>query len=308
MGLCSQRYCATEWRLTTFIHNTIWKQEWCEISVKELVVSDGSEDKQDRRTNFFYVASRASSHHRAYHRDLPLLLTLSMEIKEHSLALDLGKLRWPLRGKGRIFKTFSFTPLALLRLSFTAGEIIDDSKLSKQDSSLELVLKQIRLVGLYSLDAADDESQQVAARTLKRILRLYEKSAFRRVVDVPGELLKFLEHRAGKRLVDITEPNVLELIQFFAEEAIPEDVLRAMSMDKPPANFQPEIFPVLHTLLSRGASSGSELSASLLRIRRSRQRLGGRLSVPSVDDSPDDDSTSQSIWKNMSTGMVAIGK
>jgi len=30
----------------------------------------------------------------AYHRDLPLLLTLSMDIEEYSLALDLGTFRF----------------------------------------------------------------------------------------------------------------------------------------------------------------------------------------------------------------------
>lgn len=65
-------------------------QEWCELSVNELVQANGLKEKDDRRKNFFYVASRASSHHLAYHRDLLLLLSLSMDIEENNLALDLG--------------------------------------------------------------------------------------------------------------------------------------------------------------------------------------------------------------------------
>lgn len=67
-------------------------QEWCELSVKGL--KNGLAEKSERRTNFFSVASRASSNHLAYHRDLLFLLTLSMEIKEHNLVLDLGE--WPI--------------------------------------------------------------------------------------------------------------------------------------------------------------------------------------------------------------------
>jgi hypothetical protein len=36
------------------------------------------------------VASRTSSDHLAYHRDLVMLLKLGMRIREHGLALDLG--------------------------------------------------------------------------------------------------------------------------------------------------------------------------------------------------------------------------
>lgn len=44
--------------------------------------------------NFFRVASRASSDHLVYHRDLIMLLDMSMLIDERDLALDLGKFRF----------------------------------------------------------------------------------------------------------------------------------------------------------------------------------------------------------------------
>lgn len=89
-------------------------QEWCEISVKDLVVAtDETGAKKDRRTNFFFVASRASSHHLAYYRDLPLLLTLSMEIKEHSLALDLGTSPMTSQGRKLFIKSNPLSPLWL---------------------------------------------------------------------------------------------------------------------------------------------------------------------------------------------------
>jgi hypothetical protein len=47
--------------------------------------------KPEHLQNFYKVASRASSDHLAYRRDLVMLLDLSMAISEHELALDLGK-------------------------------------------------------------------------------------------------------------------------------------------------------------------------------------------------------------------------
>jgi hypothetical protein len=57
--------------------------EWLELK-------DGHE-KSLRKTNFFAVASRASSQHLAYYRDLSVLLRLSMEMNEVTLSLDLGE-------------------------------------------------------------------------------------------------------------------------------------------------------------------------------------------------------------------------
>jgi len=126
-------------------------------------------------------------------------------------------------------------------------------------------------------------------------------------VDVPGELLHFFEHRAGESSMDVTASNVLEIVGFVAEEAIPSDVLKGLSMVNAPPSFQPALFPVLHTVLKRGSSSGNELSASLLRIKQSRRRLEGRLDSP-VDEQGRGDFVSQKIWKRMAPGMVAIEK
>lgn len=52
--------------------------------------TEGWEDNE-RRKNFYKVASRTSSNHLAYTRDLKMLLQLSMSIEEYGLILDLGK-------------------------------------------------------------------------------------------------------------------------------------------------------------------------------------------------------------------------
>lgn len=50
----------------------------------------GSNEAKNQRENFLAVASRTSSYHLVYHRDLLLLLNQSMSILEYGLALDLG--------------------------------------------------------------------------------------------------------------------------------------------------------------------------------------------------------------------------
>ena len=47
-------------------------------------------ENQEHLKNFVCVASRASSDHLSYRRDLAMLLDMSMKIHEHDLALDLG--------------------------------------------------------------------------------------------------------------------------------------------------------------------------------------------------------------------------
>jgi hypothetical protein len=64
------------------------EQEWCELSTTSM--EDGTLDG-DKRTNFMYVASRNSSDHLAYQRDLVFLAKLAMKIDEENLVFDLGK-------------------------------------------------------------------------------------------------------------------------------------------------------------------------------------------------------------------------
>lgn len=69
-------------------HDPTLVKEFCTLSIKGKVNASA---RSKRRSNFLQVASRTSSDHLAYTRDLPLLLKLSMDAKEFDLALDLGK-------------------------------------------------------------------------------------------------------------------------------------------------------------------------------------------------------------------------
>ena len=176
------------------------------------------------------------------------------------------------------------------------------------DSNLLQVLKVVRRIGLLALDLSEKQDRKAGNKTFKRVLRLFEKASFRRLVDVPRELFNFLKHRAGKSVVDCAVSHVLELVEFVAEEAIPSDVLKCMTMIDAPLSFHPELFPVLHTLLSRGASVGNELSASLLRIKQSRRRIGGRLDSQVEETDSGGDVVGQKIWKKMASGLISIEK
>ena len=64
--------------------------DWCELSVEKLE-DEAAKKPTEFISNFLTVASRASSTHKAYQRDLVLLLKLSMRIDETDLVLDIGK-------------------------------------------------------------------------------------------------------------------------------------------------------------------------------------------------------------------------
>jgi hypothetical protein len=145
------------------------------------------------------------------------------------------------------------------------------------------------------------------------------------------ELLRWIEHKekglpakppADSPTTPKLHPEVLELIHFLAVEAEPLDVLRALSLWGSLDTFQPDLVPILHTILPKGASSGSELSTALFQIKMARQRLlAGEnnnnnnmllftSSLPSESRLSDDSdrSASVSIWKSMAAGSLTIDK
>jgi hypothetical protein len=283
-------------------------QEWCEMSVRQMTANE-LQAKSSHRDNFMSVASRASSHHLVYHRDLPFLLPLSMTIKEYGLALDLGK----------DVCVFLYTEIIEIGASHcsncrfpfhTAGEILEDPILCVQRDAVDLVLQQLRLVGLLSLDEQLDGKPN-ATRNLRRILRLYSKAAFRQFFKVPTELVRLIEHRTetGKHANILAQPHALEVIRFLAEEALPNDLLAALSICCSNATCQPELVPILKQVLSRGASSGTELSAALLKVKRARQRLG-ILHGPgsSAESDHNVDGIKGTVWRAMALGQLVIDK
>jgi hypothetical protein len=143
------------------------------------------------------------------------------------------------------------------------------------------------------------------------------------MTDVADELLQLLQHKK-KHSPFNSNPN--DLIEFLADEANPSDILKTLSIWTsrpdtktktssiwtPPPDTTMEAIPVLHTLLCRGAhaSMSSELSGSLLTLKRARLRIREEKTIElrSSKDSDVDKVPDQSIWKKMSSGMVVVAK
>jgi hypothetical protein len=182
--------------------------------------------------------------------------------------------------------------------------------LSKQRVALDVVLEQLRLVGFSSLDE-DVENNPSAARNLRRILRHFSKSSFRQLFDVPAEMASLVEHGA-KTLGPSKQSNVHQVVQFFADESAPSDLLAALSISYSSELFQPDLVAIVRKVVTRGSSLENELSASLLKVKRARQRLGliaqDRGDVDSNDVMNDAAASASGVWAGMAGGLVTIDK
>jgi hypothetical protein len=200
---------------------------------------------------------------------------------------------------------------------YTAGgEILDDRTLSNSEDILNLLFTYLRTIGLNALDMDATGRHLVSARILKRILRLFRKAATtaslvaRRMANVPEELLNLLEYsESHAKGTSISK----ELVEFLADEAAPGDILNTLSNWAVLSDAKLDVVPILHTILRRGAhaSMSSELSGSLLSLKRARLRLSEHDSDETTDaifSTDDNEAKDESIWKKMSSGMVAVAK
>lgn len=205
--------------------------------------------------------------------------------------------------------------LPMVPIFAAAGEILDEKRMSRRLDANDFVLKQLRYIALHALDAVENSTAN-ATRNLRRILRLYTKDSFREFVDVPVELVRLVGHRSGgeNALNDdsMDSSKWLELVRFLAEEADPADFLAALAMlETLPSNYS-DIIPMLKEVLSRGASTSTELSSSLSKIRRARLRLGDLSRNDTAVDQALVDGTTQissmSVWKGVATGILDLDK
>lgn len=260
---------------------------------------------KEYRANFVAVASRAASSHRSYNRDLVHLLTLSMEIDDFDLSLSIGTLP-------AVVPHLQGDVVTNLTLSFcaTASEILDHPVLSSDLHALSIVLESVRKIAELSLKIRDS----AAARSMRRVLKLFHKASnsefavVREEFDVPEELSHFIQRRSAST-EDKLDPEQLELVDFFAKEAAPHDLLRALTKLKEVSGYQTEILPALQTLLQRAAneSVSSEMSIALMKVKHARMDIEQNIdSHPMFEDAAQ--VPSQSLWQNMSHGMIAVAK
>ena len=76
-------------------HDTALVMEWSGLSARGYLdprIRKTTAEVKERKRNFDCVASRTSSYHLGYARDLNALLGLAVEVREYLVALDIGKL------------------------------------------------------------------------------------------------------------------------------------------------------------------------------------------------------------------------
>jgi hypothetical protein len=183
---------------------------------------------------------------------------------------------------------------------------MESPSLSALHSIVDLMVKSLRQIAKSALDS--DENQQNSTLILRRVVRIYSKPYFRKLVDVPKELLFLIKHKAEdatSRLMSY--PKAMTFIEFLVDEAFPSDLLKALTLGEKYPIHQPELLPFLNKVLIRGALLGSELSVSLLRIKRARQRLEQPESSSTTNNNIDQP-PKWGIWTSMASGVLNIDK
>ena len=170
------------------------------------------------------------------------------------------------------------------------------------------MMTSLRTIAKSSLDSDDNEQNSI--KLLHRIIHIFSKPSFRKLINVPMEILLLIRYKAGTATSSlIFDPKTLEFIQFLTEKVIPDDLLHALIVAESSPSFRPELLPILNRVLLRGSLMGSELSASLLRIKRARQLLEQASSNKDIPSSVDSESaTVRGIWARMAEGAVTIEK
>lgn len=249
----------------------------------------------------------------AYHRDLPMLLELSMANHEYDLALDLGKaLRWLFILSAPNICAKLMNVLLLL----VANEVANNTALARKEDVLGVVLNFLREIAQSALDKTD---AHIRFRTLKRTLRLFHQlsqSSDAQVFSFAEELNTLWKRKeeqcsAGNK----QSAEVLELIHFMAREAPPSDFLEAFYTWTATHEWHQDTVAVLQSVLKRGTrvALNTELSGSLLRLRRARQRIksgpqGGGRSFWQTTYHSEKMLSEPTVWSLVSQGLVAIDK
>jgi hypothetical protein len=176
---------------------------------------------------------------------------------------------------------------------------MEDSSLTSMNSTVDLVLTNLRIIAKSAIDSDD------YAQLLRRIIRIYSKSSFRKLVDVPKELIALIQHKAGISTIDY-DSEVLEFVLFLTDEVIPSDLLRAFVLGEASPIVLPELLLIIKRVLARGILFGGEISSSLLRIKVARQRL--EVAIDGTNPNGGNKTQMNGIWARMADGTLMIEK
>ena len=228
--------------------------------------------------NFRSVASQASSRvDGGAHsfRDLPMLMDLSMQIKDYKLAIQL------------------------------AGEIISNKAYSRDSIVIAKVVSHIRDIlasEITHLNPSERYSERNLVQSLIRLLNSIstsKSSDWQNSISVPEEFVKMLELCSEGPEEPTSEKEKL-LLAILVETAMPSDTLAALSLwnkcDKSPS----VVIPALRSSLTSAALQERE-RIQLLRIRRGKKGMESDKSIrPKASDG--------TIWERALKGEVAIDK
>ena len=259
-------------------------QEWCELSIEPSTEGQrmlwAPAKSPNRRDNFYRIAKRSWPDHRLYHRDLVMLMDLSRKSDENDIVLDL------------------------------IDEFLDQV-LAKEN--ILRALEYLRVVAEKSLNI-DNDKCQINIDRMKKVSQLVEKMAGVRHSDVVvayevHKLLRKCSHPNGHTQ---KEGNLMALL---SNQLNPVNALDTFALWSPANESAPVIFPCLLNTLKRSTQLGvhSEISGSLLRINRERQKRlerqkpfqsGAAMNSPVVNDFM----ASGSLWQRMLKGTLVIEK
>ncbi len=237
-------------------------REWCILSV--------SSEAPDYRANFYSVAKETS---KVFNRDLPLLLDLSMKIKDYELCLALGALNISLYlalflNLKILLKQRLFIHLFRYNL-ISAAELLSDPLSCVDSSKVNIALNHMRQMIEFALtsDVVDSTLLSKVFKCFNLLLGKCEKAAATNFTELSHELefaIALCKEDAGKLdavievAVNVFPPvKALEMIQLCNPRR--SDILLRS----------------LRTILTRSARDEyqSGVSGSLLRVRRAHQAL-----------------------------------
>ena len=255
------------------------------------------------------VASRASSTHVMYRRDLPALLDFAMKINETELALDLGKfVEDVVCILARTCLSRALIVIVHFCVSVLADEIMAHPEYSNDSHTMEKTREHLRSIGTSSLDVA---STKASARSLRRIFKLLGKvsrnspAVARNILQSPDEFVHLIRTKSLDR--EVTSED-LDLISFLAREAGPQDVLTALGCLQ--LGQIEDVQPILQTILQRAAhaSESSELSVSLMKIHHARMGMKESTGSDVPTHATSSEPLASSIWQRLGQGKATIAK
>ena len=134
----------------------------------------------------------------------------------------------------------------------------------------------------------------------------------RETFNAPQELLSFIESVSSEKTVGtVFSPEQLELIQFLAQSAEPDQLLQALACFSTMSVYRKEVLSIVQTLLRRAAheSGSSELSVALMKVKHARMDIEDKIESKGVlSEEKTPGSSDATIWRNMSNGMITIAK